>query len=179
MNGLAKFVRVPSVAFSMACSHAHELALARGRLNIVAHVVIEDDHAGRVALLVGQIGQRRRQKARVIQLGDAVRAVAHGSAGIQQQGELRIGFAAIAFQIHALGAREDVPIHVAQIVAGRVGAILGEFLAEAEVGRAVQARDEAVHHGLGHQVEVRDAGQHRRIDETSWSSRMHTQLGHG
>ena len=82
----------------------------------------------------------------------------------------RIGFAAIALQIHALGARENVPIHVAQVVTGRVGAILGEFLAESEVGRAMQARDKSIHYCFGHQVQVRDAGQQRRIDETGWSA---------
>ncbi len=88
----------------------------------------------------------------------------------------RIGLAAIALQVRALGAREDVPIHVAQIVAGRVGAILGELLAESEIGRAMQARHKSIHHGLGHQVQVRDAGQQRRIDEAGWSAGLHVDL---
>ena len=33
---------------------AHELALARGGLDVVAHVVVEDDYAGGIALLIGQ-----------------------------------------------------------------------------------------------------------------------------
>ena len=57
----------------------------------------------------------------------------------------------------------DVPIHVTQIVAGIVSAILGELRAEAEVGRAVQAGDEAVHHGLGDQVEPVQPAQNRGI----------------
>ena len=51
--------------------HAHELALARGGLDVVAHFVVEDDHAGGVALLIGEIGQRNGQKRAVVQLGDA------------------------------------------------------------------------------------------------------------
>ncbi len=54
---------------------------------------------------------------------------------------------------------------MAQIVAGRVGPILGELLAEAEIGRAVQSGDEPVHHGLGDQVEAGDAGQDVGIEE--------------
>ena len=50
-NGLAKSVRVPGSACSMACSSRHELALARGGRHVVAHVVVEDDQAGGVALL--------------------------------------------------------------------------------------------------------------------------------
>ena len=46
----------------------------------------------------------------------------------------RIGLAAIALQKRLFGAREDVPIDVAQIVAGRVRPILGELLAESEIG---------------------------------------------
>ena len=173
MNGLAKSVRVPSSALFDGVGHAHELALAGGGLDVVAHIVVEDDHAGGVALLVGEIGERHGQEPAVVELGDAVRAVAHGGAGIEHQRELRVGFAAIALQVSALGAGEDVPIDVAQIVAGRVGAILGEFLAESEVGRTMQARDKAVHHGLGDQVQVRDAGQERRIDEAGWMRCMH------
>ena len=76
---------------------------------------------------------------------------------------MAVGFAAIALQVGALGAREHVPVHVAQIVARRVGAVFGELLAETEIRRAVQAGDEAVHHGLRHQVQAGDAGEHRGI----------------
>ena len=54
-----------------------------------------------------------------------------------------------------LRAREDVPIDVAEIVALGVGAILGELLGEAEIGRAMEARDEAIDDGLGDEVEAR------------------------
>ena len=54
---------------------------------------------------------------------------------------------------------------MAQIVAGSVGAIFGELVAETKVGRAVQAGDEAIHHGLGDQIEAGDAGQDGGIEE--------------
>ena len=54
--------------------------------------------------------------------------------------QLGIGLAAIALEEAFVGAREDVPIDVAQIVALGVSAVLGEFLGEAEIGRAVEAR---------------------------------------
>ena len=93
--------------------------------------------------------------------------VVHGVAGVEQDGQQAVGLAAIALQVGALGAGEDVPIDVAQIVAGRVGAVLGELLAEAEIGRAVQAGDEAVDDRLGDQVEAGDAGQNRRDRESA------------
>src|SRR5271163_1907554 len=52
-----------------------------------------------------------------------------------------------------------------QIVAGSIGAILSELLAESEVRRPVQASHKTVHHRLSQQVQGRDAGQHRRIEE--------------
>ena len=61
----------------------------------------------------------------------------------------------IALEEAAVGAGEDVPIDVAQVVALGVGAVLGELLGEAEVRRAVESGDEAVDHGLGDQVERR------------------------
>ena len=87
----------------------------------------------------------------------------HRPAAVQQNRQLAVGLAAIALEIRALGAREHVPIDVAQIVAGRVGAVFGELLAEAEIGRAMQAGDEAVDHGARHQVQAGDAGENRRI----------------
>ena len=177
-NGLAKLVRVPSLRLFNGVRHAHELALPRGGLNVVAHLVIENDHAGGVALQIGQIGQRNGQETPVVEFGGPVRAVTHGRAGVEHQSELRIGLAAIALQVHALGAGEDVPIHVAQVVTRRVSAILGELLAETEVGRAMQARDKTIHNCFGNQVQVRDSGQERRIDEASWSAWLHGLLSH-
>ena len=146
------------LGFFYGVRHAHELALPGGRLDVVRHVVGENDDARRVALLVGEICERNRQVAAVIELGDVVRGVAHGRAAVEQERELAVGLAAVALQIHALSACEHVPIDVPQIVAGRVGAVLGEFLAEAEVGGFVQARHETVDHRFGDKVQVRETG---------------------
>ena len=83
-------------------------------------------------------------------------AIGHGGRGIEQDEQLGIGLAAIALEEAAVGAGEDVPVDVAQVVAFGVGTVLGEFLGEAEVGRAVEAGDEAVYDGLGNQVEAGD-----------------------
>ena len=124
-----------------AAQQPDELALPRGGPDVVAHLIVEDDQAGGVALVLdGEIKQRSGREARVIHLVDGVGRVLHGVAGVEQHGQQAVGFAAIALQVGALGAGEDVPVHVAQVVARRVGAVFGELLAEAEIGRAVQAR---------------------------------------
>ncbi len=58
--------------------------------------------------------------------------------------------------VEALGARVDVPVDdAAEIVAGGIGSdVFGKLLAEAEVGRAVEAGHETVDYGLGDQVEA-------------------------
>ena len=72
---------------------------------------------------------------------------------------------AIAFEEAAVGAGEDIPVDVPQVVALGVGAVLGEFLGEAEVRRAVEPGDEAVDDGLGDQVEAGDGGESGGVEE--------------
>jgi hypothetical protein len=81
----------------------------------------------------------------------------HGVAGVEQDREETVGLAAIALEIQLLAAGVDVPVDVAKIVAGSIGLIFGELLAEAEVGRAVQTGDEAIDDGLRDQIETGDA----------------------
>ncbi len=143
-----------------------QLALAGGGADIVADLVVEGNQPGGIALAVdGQIEERRGKVAGVIHFVDAVRAELHRVAGVEQDGQRAVGFAAIALEIQALGSGVDVPIDVAQIVAGSVGAIFGELLAETEVGRTVQAGDEAIDHGLGDQFQAGDAGEDGGIEE--------------
>ena len=80
--------------------------------------------------------------------------------------ELSVRLAAVAFQIHALGSREHVPVDVPQIVAFGVRAVLGELLAETEIRRPVQTRNEPVHHGLSDQLETGDRSEHSWIEKT-------------
>ncbi len=90
----------------------------------------------------------------------------HGVAGIEQHGQDAVRFAAIALQVGALGARKHVPIDVAQIVAGRIGAVFGELLAETEIRRTVQAGDETIDDSLRHQIQTGDSGEHGRIEKS-------------
>ncbi len=152
---------------------AHELPLSGRGVDIIPHVVVENNHASGVALLVGQVGERHGQKTGVVQFADAMRTVAHGGARIQHERQLAIGFAAVSFEKRFFGAGEDVPIDVPQIVAGRVGAILGELLAESEIGGAMQAGDETIDHSFRDEIQMRDSGEKRGVDEASWSTRLH------
>ena len=129
----------------------------------IAHVVVENDDAGGVTLAVRHIGEAGGEEARVLHFFRAMRAELHRPAHVEKDGHLAVGLAAVPLEEHLFGARVDVPIDVAQIVAGRIGAVFGELLAESEIGRAVEARDEAVDHGFRDQIEPGDAAEDFRI----------------
>ena len=135
---------------------AEQLALACGRGYVIVYIFVEDDEPGGVPLVRRHVAEAGRHVAREIQLVDHVGAEPHRRAGIEQDQELRIGLAAVALEVHPLGTGENVPVDVAQVVSGSVGAVFGEFLAESEIGGAVQARHKAVDYGLGYQIQAVD-----------------------
>jgi len=54
---------------------------------------------------------------------------------------------------------------MAEVVARRVGAVFGEFLAEPKIRRTVQAGNEAVHDSLRYQIQTGNSGEHRGIEK--------------
>ena len=159
-------MRVPGVGVLDGVQQPEKLSLARGWRDVIGDIVVEDDQPGGIALQVGHVAERRGDEARVIQLGDRVRAIAHGGRSIEQDQKLRIGFPAIPLEEAFVGAREDIPIDVPKIVALRIGAILGELLGESEVGRAMQSRHKPIDDGLGDQVEAGDGGKGGGVKES-------------
>src|ERR1700688_4824276 len=104
-----------------------QLTLAGGGPDIVAHLIVKNDQSGSVALIVNrEIEKRRGGKAGIVHLARPAwhRGVVHGIASVEQDGELAIGISAIALQVAALGAGKQIPIDVAQVVSGGVGAVL-------------------------------------------------------
>src|ERR1019366_5388762 len=142
----------------------HQLALPGGWRDVIGHVLIEDDQSRGIPLLRRHVGERSGEVARIIQFSDAARSISHGLAGVEQDEQLHVRLALEALQIKALRAGENVPIDVAEIVSLNVLLILGELLAEAELRRAVQPRDTAIHHRLRDKVERRYGRQYRGIE---------------
>jgi hypothetical protein len=73
---------------------------------------------------------------------------------------LRVGVCAIFLDVVTVGAPQQLPIQIAQIVAGHVLAMLGEFGREASVRRAVQTRYEPFDYRARQQFERRDSREH-------------------
>ena len=126
---------------------------------------VEGDQADAIALALRQVGQARGQHLAVVELGDRAAAVIHRAGHVEQQVQVGVGVGLEFLDVEPVGAREQAPVDAAHVVAGHVGAVLGEIDRHAEHRRAVQAADEAVDHAARDQFEVVDPGQHRRIDE--------------
>src|ERR1700722_20588733 len=133
-----------------AAEQAVQLPLPRGRPDVGANLIVKDDQARCVALVLNrEIEEGRGREARVVHLVYGVRRKFHRVAGVKQHGEDAVRFSAIAFEVGALGAGEDVPVARPQLVAWRAAAVFGDFLAETEIRRAMQAVDESIDYSLG------------------------------
>lgn len=85
--------------------------------------------------------------------GETAGAVAHAAGGVDQDQEVEVGLLLVLLEIELVAAAVDLPVKVADVVAGGVGAVLGEFNAEALEGRAVQAARQALDDHAGPQFE--------------------------
>lgn len=109
------------------------MARSRTRRHMLDHIFIERDEPDRVVLTDSEKRQRRREVLRVLELRDFAAGVAHRSTGVNEQMYSRVSVALILFYVEPIGASEQLPIEVAQIVAGHVLPMLGEVGREAEI----------------------------------------------
>jgi len=83
-----------------------------------------------------------------------------------------IGFLLVLLDVIAVGAAEDFPVQVADVVAGGVFAVLGKLDGKAVVGRLVFAGDVALDDLPRVQAERLGAGHRGRIEQfVKWAGR--------
>ncbi len=111
------------------------------------------------------MGERCRHEAGVIELGDLTAGVAHGRRHVEGNHHVGVGFRLEGFDVDAIGAGEDAPVHLSHVVPRRVLAVLGEVRRDAEVNGFVQAADETVHHRAGDEIQVVDPREHVGIEK--------------
>ena len=99
---------------------------------MLPYFFIEDHETDGVVLVRSQIGQRRREKLRILKFIDGSRPVAHGCAGVEEYHEMRIGLAEKSLDIGTFRASVDIPVDEARIITLSISAIFRELLAEAE-----------------------------------------------
>ena len=100
----------------------------------------------------------------------------HRIADVQDDVAAQVGFFLELLDVILVGLGPDLPVEMANVVAGGVFAVLHEFDAVPEERTAVHARDEAFDHEAGPQIEARNAGDRIRVQEATriiWSN------GHG
>ena len=118
-----------------------------------------------------KIRERRGEKLRVLKLRHrtCVRVI-HRRAGVDQQVTLRVRVGAIFLDEVTIGAPEQTPVEIAQIVAGIVLPILGELGRETREWRTMQARHETLDHRTREQLKRTDARRATR-DREIWCGR--------
>ena len=136
-----------------------EVRAHRARRHVAERPVGEQQRPDRVLLVEHQVGERRRQRARVLELAHrgARRLESHRAREVEQQVAAQVGLLGVLLDQVAVAARPHLPVQVLERIAGHVRAVLGELDAEAVERRAVHAGDEALDHQARAHVEVREA----------------------
>ena len=94
------------------------------------HLVGEDGQPHGVALLERQVRQRGRQRRGIVQLAAAGVGAAHRSAGVEQQVEVQVRVGVIFLDVEPIVPCVELPVQVAEVVAGSVLAVRGELDAQ-------------------------------------------------
>ena len=89
--------------------------------------------------------------------------VGHRLAGVKQEVEEEVGFLLVLLEVELVGLGPDLPVHVADVVAGHVLAVLGEFDGEAVIRAGVHARHVPLDDEPRLEVEPFQASQRSRI----------------
>ena len=89
--------------------------------------------------------------------------VGHRLARVQQQIEQEVGLLLVLLEVKLVGLGPDLPVHVADVVAGHVLAVLGELDGEAVIRAGVHARHVAFDDQPGLEIQPFEASQRSRI----------------
>src|SRR5262249_14420724 len=116
---------------------------ARAGRDLLDNSFVERQKSDRVVLANSEICQGRCEVLCILELRHLRAAVVHRGARVDQQMDLRVCVSLIFFYVEAIGASQQLPVEMSEIVARHVLPVLGEVGREPEVRRAVKTRDEA------------------------------------
>src|SRR5262249_12196831 len=127
------------------------------------HFRVKGCQADAVGLLHDEVAEGRGRGAGQIVLRDLAGPVAHRFAGLDQKPADEVGFELVLLEVEAFGAAVDLPVDVADVIAGDVFAMLSELDREPVVLALVPAGDEPLDRLPGAQLQRADAGQGFRV----------------
>jgi len=152
--------------------------LVPGR-QVVSNCLVEREQACRVALLVEEPGQGRRQRSSVFGLRVADRAEAHRSAVVHEQVAAKVRLVLELLHVATVRAGEQPPIEIPRVVAGGILAVFGKLDGEAVIGTAMEPRPKALDHHAGAQLQIANGHQGLRGDESFVGGDRHSQRVEG
>ena len=136
--------------------HQLEVVGMRAGGKVLFHLSGEGDESHRVLLLLQHVSQAGRAGGPVIVLVP-IAAVFHGLAGVENDGALEVGLFLVFLDIEAVGLGPDLPVDVADVVAGGIFAMRGEFHRKAVVGATVLPIDKPLHNEPRPHIQPLDA----------------------
>ena len=118
--------------------------------------VAQGHHAGRVVLTKEKPGQCAGENFGAFQFGGpgARAAILHRDAGVADDVEADIGFLHVTFDAEPIAASVEAPIEMAEVVAGLIITIVGEFDAEPMERTVMQAAEKTLHHVAGLEIQA-------------------------
>ena len=144
----------------------NDVHVLRRRGHVLDDVAVERGEPDAVPLAVHEVGQAAGQHLAVLELGHAAAAVAHRLRHVQQHREVGVRVRLVLLDVVPVRPGVQPPVDATDVVARNVAPMLGEIHRRAEVRRAVDAVDEPVDDCARDELEVADAREHHRIDET-------------
>jgi hypothetical protein len=110
-----------------------------------ADLIVVDDQADRILLVMREVGGRRGEFAGELELRHASRVFeVHRGRGIKDEMHAQAGFLLELLDVVALAAAEDLPIEMPQAVALDIVAVVSELDARALVHAGMPARTTAL-----------------------------------
>ncbi len=144
-----------------------------GALEALTDGGVEDVHRDRVALAEDKVGEARGKDLRVVDLCEFAGAVFHRFAPVDDEVGDEVRVLLVLLDVVAVCAAEDLPIQMAEIVAGGVFAVLGKFDGKSVERRAVLANAVTLHDSARDHAKSLTLGDRIRIEQ------ILSPVGHG
>ena len=119
----------------------------------------------RIPLEQDHMGETGRQDFRIVEFCQLARAIIHGGTAVHDQMGYEVGILFILADIISFGAAENLPVEMADVIAGRVFAVLCKLDGKPVIGRAVFPDPIALDDFAGHESERIAAGNGIRIQQ--------------